>query len=290
MMQPTSHGIVRVLLLSTFSLATAACGSSGTGSASAANCQSACSKCSGGDLCADCAATADRYRGEYKNALFPCVQGAASCTSTTWASCGAEAAAKAPRRPADDSFRSACLSKRSTCEAEGASFADDYCLGTSLLSEASLEKANDCLAKPCSEASNCLRDVFKGGSVTTGAGGASGGSGGTGNASGGTSGACAVENESGCSTTGGTAKPCCGGLLCCQGVPYDAMGECHATCDLNAAEFGRGSSDRVIATVDASGVALASIQALHARMERLTRENAELRTRLRRLEAAVRGR
>ena len=42
------------------------------------------------------------------------------------------------------------------------------------------------------------------------------------------------------------------------------------------ATFDVGPSDRHIATVDADGVALAAIQALHAELEELRRENARL--------------
>jgi hypothetical protein len=51
-----------------------------------------------------------------------------------------------------------------------------------------------------------------------------------------------------------------------------------------ASGFGFGDSDRMIATVDASGVALASIQALYERVERLTRDNEALEQRVRELE------
>jgi hypothetical protein len=56
------------------------------------------------------------------------------------------------------------------------------------------------------------------------------------------------------------------------------------------AAFGLGDSDRSYYSVDAHGVALASIQALHAiaqeqnrRIEHLERDNAELREQLRRM-------
>jgi cell division protein FtsB len=52
-----------------------------------------------------------------------------------------------------------------------------------------------------------------------------------------------------------------------------------------ASGFGLGASDRVIAGVDASGVALASIQALHARVERLVREKEALERRVQDLES-----
>src|SRR6185295_15577250 len=60
------------------------------------------------------------------------------------------------------------------------------------------------------------------------------------------------------------------------------------------AAFGLGDSDRSYYSVDAHGVALASIQALHAiaqeqnrRIERLERDNADMREQLRRLGSAT---
>jgi len=62
------------------------------------------------------------------------------------------------------------------------------------------------------------------------------------------------------------------------------------------AAFGLGDSDRHITTVDADGVALAAVAGLNgiskeheARIRQLTRENAELRARLERLESRLAG-
>jgi hypothetical protein len=55
------------------------------------------------------------------------------------------------------------------------------------------------------------------------------------------------------------------------------------------AAFEVGGSDKAIFQVDADGVVLASVQALHAELETLQAENAELRARLAKLEAAVGG-
>ena len=52
-----------------------------------------------------------------------------------------------------------------------------------------------------------------------------------------------------------------------------------------SAGFGLGDDNRVIAAVDASGVALASIQALYERVEKLSRDNAALERRVRELES-----
>jgi hypothetical protein len=137
-------------------------------------------------------------------------------------------------------------------------------------------------------------------------------------------GQCAAEGELGCVDPG---LPCCDGLTCCGGVPYDMAGECWDGCpmvsDRNkktgfgsvdpdqilegvahlpigtwsyradpearhigpmaqdfASTFGMGSSDQVIEPVDASGVALAAIQALYQRVDQLARQNEALRRRV----------
>jgi hypothetical protein len=53
------------------------------------------------------------------------------------------------------------------------------------------------------------------------------------------------------------------------------------------ASFGLGASDTSIFTIDADGVALASIQALQAEVETLRAENEGLAERLRRLESRL---
>jgi hypothetical protein len=142
-------------------LTTGACGSSeSAGSTSAGACQSACARC-GGDLCLDCAGTTDRYRDEYETALYSCVNGADGCSASTWSTCSAQAVVSAPRRPADDTYRDACMTKRTDCASQGVNFADDNCLQSALLSDAWLQKANDCIGKSCTDVSTCLRDVFK---------------------------------------------------------------------------------------------------------------------------------
>jgi hypothetical protein len=53
------------------------------------------------------------------------------------------------------------------------------------------------------------------------------------------------------------------------------------------ATFEVGATDKAIAKVDADGVALAAIQALHRRTDDLRRENDDLRDRLAKLEQAI---
>jgi hypothetical protein len=53
------------------------------------------------------------------------------------------------------------------------------------------------------------------------------------------------------------------------------------------AAFGVGASDKAIFQVDADGVALAAVQALHTELQALQDENDELRARLAKLEAKV---
>jgi hypothetical protein len=156
---PTPPAVVVSFLLAAI-LMTGACGSESTGSTSGGACQSACARC-GGDLCADCAGTSDRYRDDYETALYSCVNNTDGCPSATWSTCSVQASASAPRRQVDDTYRDDCMKKRTECASQGVNFADDYCLGSQLLSEAWLQKANDCIAKSCADVSTCLRDVFK---------------------------------------------------------------------------------------------------------------------------------
>jgi hypothetical protein len=53
------------------------------------------------------------------------------------------------------------------------------------------------------------------------------------------------------------------------------------------AAFGVGATDKAIFQVDADGVVLVSIQALHAELQAVRSENDDLRTRLAKLEAAI---
>jgi len=159
-MNRSSPAVVVTFLIGAI-LVTDACGSSeSTGSTSAGACQRACTRC-GGDFCVDCAGTSDRYRDDYETVLYSCVNEADGCSAATWSTCSVQASASAPRRAADDTYRDACLTKRSDCESQGINFADDYCLGSSFLSEAWLQRANDCIAKSCADVSTCLRDIFR---------------------------------------------------------------------------------------------------------------------------------
>ena len=158
-MRLNSLAIVAALALSALP-AIDACGSSGSsGSMGAGACQSACARC-GGDPCADCAGTSDRYRDEYKSALFSCVSDADACSAATWSTCSTQAFSSAPRRSGDDAYRDACMTKRNACAAQGVNFADDNCLLSSFLADAWLQKANDCLAKGCTDIAGCLREIF----------------------------------------------------------------------------------------------------------------------------------
>src|SRR5436189_4792265 len=96
-------------------LMTGACGSSeSTGSTGGGACQIACARC-GGDFCVDCAATSERYRDEYETALYSCVKSADGCSAATWSTCSVQAAGSALRRPADDNYLQACMTKRTVC-------------------------------------------------------------------------------------------------------------------------------------------------------------------------------
>jgi hypothetical protein len=143
--------------------ALAGCGSSDGSSGNSVEveqCQAACARC-GGDPCVDCASYSARFRDEFEASLFSCVQNAAACSSAQWEACAVQAAARAPRRPMDDQFRTACLAKMTTCGAAGSTFPDDYCLSSQVFDESSVATANDCLAQSCTDVKACLSAIFK---------------------------------------------------------------------------------------------------------------------------------
>jgi hypothetical protein len=149
-----------------------ACGGGGSGSSGATgaggssasttvqDCRDACNEC-GGDLCVDCAATAARYRDDYETILYDCIRTSDSSCEQRWEECSGMAAGEVTRRAADDSYRDACLAKKSDCEDQEVSLSDDYCLGSTLLDESLLQDATACLDRACSDASGCLREIFR---------------------------------------------------------------------------------------------------------------------------------
>jgi hypothetical protein len=144
-----------------------ACGSGGSGpvgaggsSTAVQDCRDACNEC-GGDLCVDCAATSARYRDDYETTLYSCVRTSDSSCEQRWEECSGMAAGEVTRRAADNSYRDACLAKKSDCEDQEISLSDDYCLGSTLLDESLLNEATACLDRACSDASGCLREIFR---------------------------------------------------------------------------------------------------------------------------------
>jgi hypothetical protein len=144
----------------------AACSTSSSNAGSGApagtpGCQAACARC-GSDFCLDCAATSAKYRDEFETSLYACVQEVADAScGTLWTSCAIKAESEAARRPIDDTYRDACLAKKKDCDAQGAGFADDDCLISSILEQALVMQAQDCLAKACADAKSCLQPIFK---------------------------------------------------------------------------------------------------------------------------------
>jgi hypothetical protein len=78
-----------------------------------------------------------------------------------WETCAVQAVAQAPRRAIDDQYRTACLAKKSSCDAAGSGFADDYCLSSQVFEEASVSAASNCLTQACPAAKSCLTPIFK---------------------------------------------------------------------------------------------------------------------------------
>jgi hypothetical protein len=152
----------RVLTVALLAAVTAGAScNSATSSEGASNCRAACSRC-GSELCVDCAATAARLRDEFENAVYACViQGsdAASC-DTVWMNCIVQAEGQLTPRPADTTYRDACLAKKSECDAAGMGFADDDCLLSPILDETRVAQAQQCLSQTCANIGACFMPLF----------------------------------------------------------------------------------------------------------------------------------
>jgi hypothetical protein len=135
------------------------CGSSGS-SGSASSCQAACNRC-GSDLCVDCAATSARLRNEFENAVYACVlRGSDASCDRLWTNCVVQAEGQITPRPADTTYRDACLAKKTDCDASGMGFADDDCLLSPILEEALVAQAQQCLAQTCANIGSCFMPLF----------------------------------------------------------------------------------------------------------------------------------
>jgi hypothetical protein len=150
--------VLAVALLTGMTAAGGSCGSGSSGGAS--SCQAACNRC-GGDLCADCAATSARLRNEFEDSVYACVlQGSDASCDTVWTSCFVQALGQITPRPADTTYRDACLAKKSDCDASGMGFADDNCLLSPILEEARVAQAQQCLSLTCANAGACFMPLF----------------------------------------------------------------------------------------------------------------------------------
>jgi hypothetical protein len=135
------------------------CGGGGS-AGGASSCQAACNRC-GSDLCVDCAATSARLRNELEDAVYACVlQGSDASCDTVWTNCFVAAEGKLTPRPADTTYRDACLAKKRDCDASGMGFADDDCLLSPILEEARVAQAQQCLSQTCANIGACFRPLF----------------------------------------------------------------------------------------------------------------------------------
>jgi len=152
--------VLAAALLAGITAVGGSCGSSGS-SGGASSCQAACNRCAS-ELCLDCAATSARLRDEFENAVYACVlQGSdASCNNTVWTNCMVQAEGTLTPRPADTTYRDACLAKKSDCDASGMGFADDNCLLSPILDEARVAQAQQCLSQTCANIGACFRPLF----------------------------------------------------------------------------------------------------------------------------------
>lgn len=140
-------------------------GDADQGGSGAGQCESSCNRlraCNvGSDFCAPgiCATTAERWRPDLSSAYFGCLLDPATpCVSASVESCLSTAASSIQPRQSETDYMNACLQKRKAC---ADSYADDYCLGARVLSDAWLARAGACLDKACAEAGACLRPLFQ---------------------------------------------------------------------------------------------------------------------------------
>ena len=148
-----------VALLVGMTAAGGSCGSSGS-SQGASSCQVACNRC-GSELCVDCAATSARLRNEFENAVYACVlQGSDASCDTVWTNCIIQAEGQITPRPADTTYRNACLAKKSDCDASGMGFADDNCLLSPILEDSRVAQAQQCLSQTCANIRACFTPLF----------------------------------------------------------------------------------------------------------------------------------
>ena len=151
--------VLAIALLVGMTVVGGSCGSSGS-SGGASSCQAACNRC-GSDLCVDCAATSARLRNEFEDAVYACVlQGSDASCATVWTNCIVQAEGQLAPRPVDTTYRDACLAKKSDCDASGMGFADDNCLLSSILDQALVAQAQQCLSQTCANIRACLMPLF----------------------------------------------------------------------------------------------------------------------------------
>jgi hypothetical protein len=151
--------VLAVALLAGMTAVGGSCGSGGS-SGGASSCQAACNRC-GSELCVDCAATSARLRNEFEDAVYACVlQGSDASCATVWTNCIVQAEGQLTPRPADTTYRDACLAKKSDCDANGMGFADDNCLLSPILEEARVAQAQQCLSQSCANIGACFMPLF----------------------------------------------------------------------------------------------------------------------------------
>jgi hypothetical protein len=149
-----------VALLVGMGVAAGGCSGGSNANSGAAGCMAACSHCAS-ELCADCAATSARLRNEFESIVYACVsQGSDAACDTLWTNCITQGEGQITPRPADTTYRDACLAKKSDCDAMGLSFADDDCLLTPILEESRVAQAMQCLSQPCSGIQACFNPLF----------------------------------------------------------------------------------------------------------------------------------
>src|SRR5262245_10642395 len=114
---------VMIALLVGMGVVAGGCSSGSNASSGAAGCMAACSHCAS-ELCADCAATSARLRNDFESIVYACVQqGSDAACDTIWTNCITQGEGQITPRAVDTTYRDACLTKKSDCDAMGLTFA-----------------------------------------------------------------------------------------------------------------------------------------------------------------------
>ena len=100
-------------------------------------------------------------RGDAMQGFVATCYGATTDCARSLDVCKAEASAKLPANPVFTAFKTACQARHDDCTGDGGpAFSDYICFSAAMMTEASIQKLADCVAKPCDEISLCIEALL----------------------------------------------------------------------------------------------------------------------------------